>query len=53
MTSLPSSLTDPSLYGGGIPARISALADAQQYEAAFDQVPIAGSYSHEVERFNV
>jgi len=49
MTSLPSSLTDPSLYGGGIPARISALADAQQYEAAFDQIPIAGSYSHEVE----
>jgi hypothetical protein len=45
--SLPPSLTDPSLYGG-IPARISSLADAREYEAAFDQVPIAGAFSHEI-----
>ncbi len=41
-------LTDPSLYEGGIPARIASLADARQYSAAFSQVPIAGAYSHEI-----
>jgi hypothetical protein len=45
---LPPSLTDPSLYEGGIPARISSLADAQEYSAAFDQVPVAGAFSHEI-----
>ena len=45
---LPPSLTDPALYEGGIPARISSLANYQEYMAAFDQVPIAGAYSHEV-----
>jgi hypothetical protein len=48
MTALPSLLMDPSLYDGGIPARISSLANARDYEAAFDQVPVAGAYSHEV-----
>jgi hypothetical protein len=46
-STLPPSLTDPSLYGG-IPARISSLTDAREYEAAFDQVPIAGAFSHEI-----
>jgi hypothetical protein len=41
------SLSDPSLYEG-IPTRISSLADAREYSAAFDQVPVAGAYSHEV-----
>ena len=45
---LPPSLTDPDLYEGGIPARISSLANSQEYMAAFDQVPIAGAFSHQV-----
>jgi hypothetical protein len=47
-STLPSSLTDPSLYEGGIPARISSLANAEEYEAAFYQVPVAGAFSHEI-----
>ncbi len=37
----------PSLFCG-IPARISSLADAWKYEAALDQVPIAGAFFHEI-----
>jgi len=48
MFSVPPSLTDPSLYEGGIPVRISSLANAQEYSAAFDQDPVAGSFSHEI-----
>jgi hypothetical protein len=46
-STLPPSLTDPSMYCG-IPARISSLADASKYEAALYQVPIAGAFFHEI-----
>ena len=41
-------VTDPALYEGGIPKRISALASAAAYEAAFDATPIAGAFSHQI-----
>jgi hypothetical protein len=41
-------ILDPALYGGGIPERISKLADQGAYFAAFDQDPVAGAFSHEI-----
>ncbi len=40
--------TDPALFEGCIPKRISALASAAAYEAAFDATPIAGAFSHQI-----
>jgi hypothetical protein len=41
-------LSDPALYAGGIPSRITALASSSAYQDAFDQTPIAGAFSHQI-----